>query len=236
MSSLTGIVTITFLVGAAASTWKAHKGFNCYGGDGATVIDTFPIGSASLADCKAKCEHTSDCTAVTVMVKGDSVNCWRRKTIDLSKCRQKTEFDTLVKDVPTPPSPPTPAPSGPFPTSVPAFMKAFVEGLLSDDGKDAKKCEHDVEAFASDMETLGRTSVGATKAVAAAIEEAKGTCSAVAKDALKLATSALNVVFHPGRIAKNYQDTRADVLSEIGSALEDLAKKDFKSAGKMLAR
>jgi len=111
-------------------------------------------------------------------------------------------------------------------------MKAFVEGLLSDGGTDAKKCERNVRAFAVDMENLGKTSVGATKAVAAAIEAAKDSCTPVAGDALNLASSALNVLFHPGRIAKNYQDSRTEILSQIGAALEDLAKKDFKDAGK----
>jgi len=165
-------------------------------------------------------------------IKGNTVNCWRRKTIVLSECRQNTEYDTWVKDAPSPPSPSPTPPSGPFPTNVPAFMKAFVEGLLSDHGTDAKKCESNVKEFAVDMENLALTSVGATKAIVAAIEAAKDTCTPVANDALLLATSALNVLFHPGRVAQNYKDSRTEILSQIGSALEDLAKKDFKGAGK----
>jgi len=81
------------------------------------------------------------------------------------------------------------------------------------------------------MVNVAQTAVGSAKAVAAAVEEAKEACTPVAKDALKLAGSALGDLFHPGRIGKNYQGARKDVLTEIGTALECLAKKDFKGAG-----
>jgi hypothetical protein len=110
-------------------------------------------------------------------------------------------------------------------------MKAFVEGLISDNGTDAKKCEGDVATFASAMENLAHTAVGTVQAVAAAVEEAKEKCTPVAKDAAKFAVSALGDVFHPERIAKNFQATKSDVLTQIGSALEALAKKDFRGAG-----
>merc|ERR1719183_1728400 len=123
------------------------------------------------AACEVDCEQTDGCTAVTMMMKGETGGCWRRKAIDLSKCQTKTKFDTWVKDTPAP-SPPAPAPSPPvpagaFPTTVPAFIKAFVEGVLSDGGSDAKQCEGDAASFASAMENLAEETVGSAKAVAA---------------------------------------------------------------------
>merc|ERR1711907_80435 len=169
------------------------------------------------------------------MMKGAQGNCWRRKSVDVTKCSTGTKFDTWVMTSvapPSPPPPPTPPmPSSEFPTTVPAFMKAFVEGLLSDSGADAHKCEGVAADFASAMETLGHTAVAATKAVAAAVEGAKEKCVPVAKDALKLAVSMLQDAFHPQRLAEHFQATRTDVLAEIGFALEALAKKDFKSSG-----
>jgi hypothetical protein len=239
--SLLAITAITVnipMIAAANAAWTEHRGFNCWDGHGATEIDTYPIGTMSLESCEDKCSQTPGCTTVTFMVKDDNHgtrgNCWRRKDVDVSKCQTSTEFDTWTLNSLPPPAPPAPAPPLPsshFPTTEPTFMKALVEGLLSDDGTDAKKCENDAEAFAAAMEHLAQTAVGSTKAVAAAVEEAKSRCTPVARDSLKLAVSALGDLFHPGRIPKNFQASRSDILTEIGSALEALAKKDFKGAG-----
>jgi len=184
------------------------------------------------------------CTAVVFQQKKSSDNdskgnCWRRKHVTLSRCDKHTEYDTYVMDAPpaptppapTPPAPTPPGPSPPFAPTDPAFIRGFIEGLLSDNGTDAKHCESDVGSFGKAMVNLGETTAEALKAVASAVEIAREKCTPVAKDAAKLAINALGDFFHPGRIAKNYQATRTDVLEEIGYALEALANKDFKGAG-----
>jgi len=102
---------------------------------------------------------------------------------------------------------------------------------MSDDGTDAKKCEGDAGDFKAAVGELVETTVGATKTVAAAVEQAKQRCTVVAEEARKLAFSALGDVFHPQRVAQNFAATRSFVLEGYGQALELLAKKEFRDAG-----
>jgi len=87
--------------GAAQNSWVLKEGFNCYEFRGATNIDIYPIGTLTIADCQAKCEETSDCTAITFMHGGDanSGNCWRRKDINLDRCKSKSEqYNTWLRE------------------------------------------------------------------------------------------------------------------------------------------
>jgi hypothetical protein len=252
ISLVTTALTVIVLTDYATATYTQHKGLNCYEDHGAKEIDTYPIGTMSLAHCEAKCDETPSCTAVTFGTKqhrrrkssvsinhGEAGTCFRRKDVKLSECAaQSPSYDTWVKDPtpgPSPPPPPTPPSPGPptnlFPGTDPAFIKAFVEGLVSDNGTDAKACEHDTAAFASSMVNLGKTAVEEVKAVSAVVEKAKETCTPVAEDAKKFVGCTLGDFFHPLRIGKNYQAKRTDILTEIGLALEALANKDFKGAG-----
>jgi len=210
---------------AAAEEWSENKGFNCWEGHGAEPIDTDPIHSLSIANCLEMCVEMPGCTAVTVetsTLEPRGSSCWRRKNLQLAQCQTGTSYDTWVQ---------TPTQASGFATAHPEFIKAFIEGILSDNGTDVKKCEGDVGPFALALLNLVQTSVGAEKAVAAAVEEAKQKCSVVEREAKKLAFSALQDVFHPKNIAQNFNATRKDVLEDFGQALEMMAKKDYRNAG-----
>jgi len=219
-------------VPAAAACPQGVMGFckndqlNCWDGHGAEEIDTVSRES-HLDGCLAKCSETPGCTSVTVSYfpSGFGLYCWRRKNVQLAQCETDPLYDTWVQ-IPTPP-----VPASGFAATNPEFIKAFIEGILSDNGTDVKKCELNAVGFAENLLNLVQTSVGAEKAVAAAVEETKGKCTVVEAEAKKLSFSALQDVLHPKRLAQNFAATQKDVLEDFGQALEMMAKNDFRNAG-----
>ena len=113
------------------STWREHKGRNCYGGQGASDLES-PRGSAcctvdSLIECQAKCEATSGCDAITISAQ-KPYRCYRRSELRVEACLRDGAWDSysaaahrLPSTPPTmpPPPPPSPPPPSPPPPPVP---------------------------------------------------------------------------------------------------------------------
>ena len=89
--------------------WVLARGFNCYGprgGDpsshGAVDLETPPdadCGVMTIQECQETCEVTEGCMGVVVKGSEDSSqgNCYRKASIDLSKCDVGTGFDTYIR-------------------------------------------------------------------------------------------------------------------------------------------
>lgn len=83
-------------------TWAYAGGFNCYPGHGGNDLEHPPAsscGTMTLAQCKAACQSTAGCSAVTW--KGtdhDGVGpCFRKSDIDLAQCDTGTAYDTFLR-------------------------------------------------------------------------------------------------------------------------------------------
>jgi galacturan 1,4-alpha-galacturonidase len=84
---------------ATQTTWSKHMGRNCYGGHGATNIDTDPVGKLTLADCEKSCDESAGCTGITIKwsLNGEPTDCWRRSNINIAACDSGNGYDTWTK-------------------------------------------------------------------------------------------------------------------------------------------
>jgi len=82
-------------------------GKNCYGArngqpaHGSTDLEhpaSASCGQMSLPECETKCDELDGCDGVTVRsVGGGNYDCYRKGSIDISRCDSNTQFDTYVK-------------------------------------------------------------------------------------------------------------------------------------------
>ena len=68
-------------------SWNKYTGYNCYGQNGATVINPnpWPAGEGSLEKCKSECSNHLECSGI-VFITGSF--CYLRKNLQLSSCTQ----------------------------------------------------------------------------------------------------------------------------------------------------
>eukprot|EP00729_Bicosta_minor_P007225 gene7225-31713_t len=81
--------------------WVLAKGFNCYGGHGATDMETPPsadCGTMEVKACQAKCSATPGCTSITWIGSDHSGigKCYRKKDVVLAKCDTLSGYDTYI--------------------------------------------------------------------------------------------------------------------------------------------
>lgn len=126
-----------------AGPCKLQKGYNCYGGHGATEIGS-EEGGLSVAACAEKCAGFDGCTGFVVTTeKGDAHTCFLRKDIDLTSCSTKSQWDTYT--CPSGPAPPAPKP--PSPSGCPGgSLSACMDQCPSSPATAYKACVQDCEA------------------------------------------------------------------------------------------
>lgn len=106
------VVSSLLAVRIVAETWTEHSGLNCYEGHGAADLEKThgqPCGTMSLAECEGFCDKLPGCTGIVMSSGSGDQACFRRGSIDLSKCdsQQYNNYNTYVKSVsPSPPPPP----------------------------------------------------------------------------------------------------------------------------------
>jgi hypothetical protein len=113
----------------------------------------------------------------------------------------------------------------------PKWLRGAIEGLLSDDGADAKKCEGDFASFGSAVIAFVGAAVESAKDVEAVVRQAQQMCSPVEQDAKRLVMNLFQDLTHPKRIMQNIGSTRSEFYDELGKSLVLLAQKDFRGSG-----